>query len=475
MSTQFSRRRFLGSMASAAGVGSVPFGATLAAMGSAAAADGNDYKALICVFLTGGNDAYNTVLATDPGSWQQYQRYRSTPDGKSIALPQAGAAGGVLPIRPAAQHGQRTFALHPNLGPVKTLFEAGRLGIVANVGTLVAPTTVGAYRSGTATLPRELFSHNDQQSVWQSSMPEGASYGWGGRIADMVASGNSSNMFTCVSTSGNAVFATGQSIEQYQVDSAGVKPVLALDGYLFGTTRHPLRNIITSSATPNVLEQEYVAVVNKALQSQTFLAQSMAPSGGAGIPAPTDYTNPTTGQRGANPLAQQLQTVARIIAARSTLGTRRQVFFVSLTGFDTHDDQLVRHADLMARLAHGMSYFDQISGNLMGSNMRNNITLFTASDFGRTLVTNGDGTDHGWGGHHFVLGGAVKGGNIYGSFPSIGLGHNSDAGHGALLPSLSVDQYGATLAAWFGVPAAQLTSVFPNLVNFGSRNLGFMA
>lgn len=473
MTTPFSRRRFLASMAGAAGTRALPFAATLAAMGNAAAADGDDYKALICVFLTGGNDAYNTVLATDSVSWQQYERYRSG-GATSIALPPPGASGGVLPIAPSAPHTGRTFALHPNLGSVKSLFDAGRVGIVANVGTLVAPTTVGAYRSGTATLPRELFSHNDQQSVWQSSMPEGASYGWGGRMGDLLASGNSNNMFTCVSTAGNAVFVSGRNVSQYQVDAAGVKPVLSLDGYLFGTTRHPLRSIITNNGSSNVLEREYVAIVNKALQSQTFLGNAMAPSGGSGIPVPPTYIDPNTRRATVNPLAVQLQTVARVIAARGALGVRRQVFFVSLGGFDTHDNQRTRHADLMARLAHGMAYFDDISANLMGVNMRDKITLFTASDFGRTLVTNGDGTDHGWGGHHFVMGGAVQGRNIYGSFPAVGLGHDSDVGRGALLPNQSVEQYGATLARWFGVPDAQLATVFPNLPNFAQRNLGFM-
>lgn len=472
MEMNSSRRRFLGSALSFAGSSALPMLAGLGASANASAAD--DYKALICVFMTGGNDAYNTVLPTDAESWLNYQKYRSMANVGSIALAAASRPAGVLPITPAIAQGGRTFALHPQLEAVRALFEAGRLGIVANVGPLVQPTSILEYRNGTAVLPRELFSHNDQQSVWQSSQPEGASFGWGGRIADLAATANKNNMFTCVSTAENAVFVSGKTMTQYQLAAAGVPAVLSMQGTLFGAHNHPLARIITP-ASSNLFEKEYGAITKRALESQAVLASAMAANGAGGVPAPSLYTNPNTGARSINPLAQQLQTVARVIAGRHTLGVRRQVFYVSLSGFDTHANQKIRHADLMARLAHALAYFDGVTANLMGQNLRDRITTFTASDFGRTLVTNGDGTDHGWGGHHFVMGGAVKGGNIYGTFPEIGVGHRNDVGGGALLPTQSVDQYGATLANWFGVPNAQLNDIFPNLRNFRTRELGFMA
>jgi uncharacterized protein (DUF1501 family) len=466
-----SRRRFLASALSLGGATAIPTLAGLAASANAVAR--SDYKALVCVFLTGGNDAHNTVLATDDASWQQYQRYRASGGAASIALGAPGMSGGALPLWLSNPQPGRRFALHPQLGELIGLFDSMRLAIVPNVGPLVQPTTLAEYRNGTAVLPRELFSHNDQQSVWQSSQPEGAQYGWGGRLADMIAAGNSDNAFTSISTAENAVFATGRNIAQYQVSPGGVPSVLSLEGTLYGAHNHKLKQVITARSS-NPIAREYAAVTQRALDTQAVLSAAMSGAGAGGVPDPSLYVNPVTGVAGVNPLAVQLQTVARVIGGRAQLGVKRQVFFVSLGGFDTHANQRARHADLMAKLAHGLRYFYQTTGNLMGANMLDQVTLFTASDFGRTFVTNGDGTDHGWGGHHFVLGGAVRGRDIYGDFPGVGLGHQHDVGRGALLPSISVEQYGATLGRWFGVSDSALLDVFPNLVNFKTRNLGFM-
>jgi len=471
-SAQFSRRRFLGAMLSAAGTGAAPFAMNLAAMSPALAA-ASDYKALVCVFLHGGNDHYNTVLATDPTSWNAYTSLRNTGEMGSIHLPSVGQSGGILPINPSAPQAGRSFALHPQLGSIKALFEAGRLAVVANVGTLVAPISLAQYKVGSY-LPPKLFSHNDQQSMWQSCQPEGASYGWGGRIGDLLASSNSNTTFTCISAAGNAVFVSGRQIRQYQISNAGAVPVNQIDDYMFGTWSNPLRSIITAGSG-NMFSQEYSNVVKRSLDSQSTLSSGMARSGSGGVQEPTKFNNPKTGQAEVNPLAVQLQTVARVIAGRSTLGAKRQVFFVSIGGFDTHDGQRVNHAVLMAKLNHAFAWFDGVLSDLMGSDMRNAVTTFTASDFGRTLTSNGDGTDHGWGSHHFVMGGAVRGKNIYGSFPAIGLNHGLDVGQGALLPTISVEQYGGTLASWFGLSAAGIADVFPTLYRYSSQNLGFMA
>ena len=472
----FSRRRFLGSMLTLAGTGAAPFALNLAAMGNAAAQSAGDYKAMVCLFLNGGNDAFNTVLATDSASWNEYLRVRNTGGSDSIHLPGTGETGGVLPIVPATAQAGRSFALHPSLGPLKELFDGGRAAVVANVGTLIAPTTLAQYKAKSVALPPKLFSHNDQQSTWQSGQPEGASVGWGGRLGDLAVAGNANAMFTTISAAGNTVFLSGQQVRQFQVGQAGAVAIRGISANLFGTAAGTSAlQAILADAGNDLIEQEQKSAVQRAISSQSILSGAMLAAGPTGVPNPTSYINPTTGVAATNPLAVQLQTVARIIGGRSALGAKRQVFYVTLGGFDTHDRQKIQQADLMARLAHALAYFDTTLAALQGTDLRRQVTTFTASDFGRTFTSNGDGTDHGWGAHHFVVGGAVRGRDIYGAFPASGLGHALDVGSGSLLPTISVDQYGATLARWFGVPDSQLGEVFPNLANLTQRDLGFMS
>ena len=472
----FSRRRFLGSMLTLAGTGAAPFALNLAAMGNAAAQSAGDYKAMVCLFLNGGNDAFNTVLATDSASWNEYLRVRNTGGSDSIHLPGTGETGGVLPIVPATAQAGRSFALHPGLGPLKELFDGGRAAVVANVGTLIAPTTLAQYKAKSVALPPKLFSHNDQQSTWQSGQPEGASVGWGGRLGDLAVAGNANAMFTTISAAGNTVFLSGQQVRQFQVGQAGAVPIRGISANLYGSAAGTSAlQAILADAGNDLIEQEQKSAVQRAISSQSILSGAMLAAGPTGVPNPTSYINPATGVAATNPLAVQLQTVARIIGGRSALGAKRQVFYVTLGGFDTHDRQKIQQADLMARLAHALAYFDTILAALQGADLRRQVTTFTASDFGRTFTSNGDGTDHGWGAHHFVVGGAVRGRDIYGAFPASGLGHALDVGSGSLLPTISVDQYGATLAKWFGVPDSQLGEVFPNLANFTQRDLGFMS
>lgn len=470
------RRRFLGGMAALAGGSSLPFALNLAAMGTAAAQSAGDYKAVVCLFLNGGNDHFNTVLATDATSWNEYLRIRTTTDSGSIALPGLGATGGVLPIVPASAQAGRTYALHPAMQPLKDLFDAGRAAVVANVGTLVQPITLAQYKAGTG-VPARLFSHNDQQATWQSSQSEAsAASGWGGRMGDMLAAANGNASFTCISSSGNALFLSGRQVRQYQISGTSAVPIARLNDTLFGVPAgaNPLRQIVSGDQS-DLFQKEHAAVAGRAIGAQAALSGAMLATGATGVPDPTQYINPNTGAAGVNALAVQLQTVARIIGGRAALGVRRQVFYVGLGGFDTHDFQRVNQADLLARVAHAMAYFDGAMASLQGADMRKQVTLFTASDFGRTLTSNGDGTDHGWGAHHFVMGGAVRGRDIYGAMPVTGLKHDLDVGSGSLLPTTSVDQYGATLAAWFGLSAGQIADVFPNIGNFGARDLGFMA
>lgn len=477
--TNASRREFLrmSSMLSLVGGTAGPFALNLATMASAAAQTApGGYKALVCLFMYGANDQANTVLATDSASWTQYLSVRTTNEAGSIALPAVDTPNGVIPIVPNTTQAGRTFALHPNMVEMKTLFDSGRAAVISNVGPLVVPTTLTQYKAASVPLPAKLFSHNDQQSLWQAYAPEGARYGWGGRMGDLLAANNSNPIFTAISVSGNAVFLSGRNINQYQVTSSGAVAIGGLSGGLFGSSAatNPLKSVITGNGS-NLFQKEHAAVTNRSINAQSLLGPAMAPSGPTGVPEPTAYLNRATNAIGTNSLAVQLQTVARIIAARSALGAQRQVFFVSLGGFDTHDFQSKNQADLLARVSHAVSYFDGVLANLQGTDLRNQVTLFTASDFGRTFTSNGDGTDHGWGSHHFIVGGAVRGKNIYGDFPVTGLKHSQDVGSGSLLPQFSVDQYGATLANWFGLSATQINDVFPNITNFTQRNLGFMA
>ncbi len=503
------RRDFLraASVFSAGSLG-LPFGLNLATMGAASAqtAGVSDYKALICLFLAGGNDAANMLLPTDADSWARYTAARNQ-GSDPIALRAAGTVaegsaaagsparlGGVLPIVPATAHyvpgtsTVRGFALHPLLGDVQSLFNDGRLAVLANVGTLVQPTTKAQYKARSVALPTSLFSHNDQQSTWQAGATEGARIGWGGRMGDLWLSANgSAGAFTAISTAGNAVWLSGESVVQYQVTNSGPVKMSGVTGSLFGSSSASatLTSLISDTQASSIFARDYASVVKRSLDAQAVLAAAFASSEAVAVAAPTQYLNPVTGAAATNAVATQLQTVARMIAARNLLGLKRQVFFVSVGGFDTHDAQNRGQADLMARLSHALAYFDGalagIAGDGGAADVRHQATLFTASDFGRTYTTNGDGTDHGWGGHHFILGGAVKGRALYGSYPTVGVSGSTagfenpdEVGSGSWLPSTAVDQYSATLGKWFGISDANLDLLFPNLGNFGTRDLGFL-
>jgi len=483
-----SRREFLrraSLIAGSVGPAGVPFAMNLAAMNTAAAQTA-DYKAIVCLFLYGGNDSANMVLPTDTASWNTYTTVRNTgtdpialravgtaPDAAAAAASPA-ALGGVLPVVPNftafAENNARTFALHPSMTEMQSLFGQSRLGIIANAGPLVQPMTKAEYQSNTTKKrPAKLFSHNDQQSMWQALGPEGARIGWGGRFGDLVAGGNTNTVFTSISAGGNAVFMTGQNVFQYQVGSNGATAIGNITGNLFGSTvaATNYRAIITQTNATHLMAREQSVITKRSIDAQAAFQTAYAAST---VAAPTQYMRPSSRTLANNDLAVQLQTVTRIIGARAGLGATRQVFFVSMGGFDTHDNQNRGQADLMARLSHAIGYFDTA---LAAIGMRDKVALFTGSDFGRTFTTNGDGTDHGWGAHHFVYGGAVKGKEVYGRFPQVGLSQPDEVGSGSFLPGVSVDQIGATLGKWFGVSDTDLNIVFPNLKNF-NPNLGFI-
>ena len=445
-----SRRNFLGWSARMAALGTgAPFAVNLAALGAASAQAANDYKALVCIFLYGGNDNHNTVIPYDAASYAGYQNARG-----GIARPR----DPLLPLTPLSNLGGRQFALPPELLPLATLFDAGRAAIVANVGPLLRPTTRAQYQNRSVPLPPKLFSHNDQQSVWQASVPEGAQYGWGGRIGDVLASANAKSTFTSISISGNAVWASGQATQQYQIGPGGAVTVNSLaNASLFGsaTASQLLRRLVTEPRT-HVLENDHTRLIQRGLTANQDLQAAMA-----GMP-PLQTVFPDGG------LAAQLKMAARLIAARNGVGAKRQVIFVSMGGFDNHAFLSATHPPLLTQLGAAISAFDAALGEL---NVRDQVTTFTASDFGRTLTSNGDGSDHGWGAHHFVVGGAVRGRDICGQFPAVALGTNEDAGQGRLIPTTSVDQYAASFARWMGLSDTQLADVLPNLQHFSPTTL----
>jgi uncharacterized protein (DUF1501 family) len=467
-----SRRQFMktASYAAMAGVTASPTlhsMRALAAMTSHAAAPSSDYQALVCVYLQGGNDGHGTLIATDPDSFAAFTQARSGAEGLAYPLSQ------LLPIVPTTPQSGRTFALNPYLTGVQNLFNAGRAALVANTGTLIAPVTKDQWNQGSAPLPRSLFSHFDQTNAWEAIAADGANRGWGGRMADLIESMNTNSSFTCISTSGTTLFLSGQTAFQLRVTSAGALAANGLANPLFGSAQGTaaLQSII-SADDANLFAKEYAVVVRRSLAAQAALAAAMVPAGVGGVPNPAQFLDPATGKLTDNNLASSLQTVARVIAGRSALGVSRQIFFVELGGFDTHDTQAKRLSTLLSQLGAAFEYFDQL---MITAGLSSQVTLFTVSDFGRTLTANSDGTDHGWGSHHIVAGGGVAGQNIYGQYPVIGVNQVNDVGAGRLIPTTAVEQYGGTLGRWMGLSDSQVREVFPNFGNFGSSPyLGLM-
>jgi uncharacterized protein (DUF1501 family) len=423
----------------------------------------SDYRAIVCVFLYGANDHYNTVLPYDQSSYNGYASVRTPTDvdGNGIGLPRAS----LLPIVPVTSQGSgREFALNPALAGIKQLFDSGKAAVMANVGPLITSTSLAQFTAQNVPLPPKLFSHNDQQSVWQSLSAEGATLGWGGRIGDALAANNSDSLFTCINAFGNAVWMAGRNTVQYQVNTSDTVST-AIAGLskptLFGSSSavQTLQSIVSAS-DQGLLASDHANIVKRSVEANQKVQSALS------TVAPL-----TTAFEATNSLAAQLKSIARLISARAAFGAQRQVFFVGLGGFDLHDGLIAKHAPLLTLVDSAMKSFYDATVEL---GVSNNVTTFTASDFGRTLTSNGDGSDHGWGSYHFAVGGAVKGKDIYGSMPITALGTTTDAGGGRLLPTTAVDQYAATLARWMGVSETGIRDVLPNLGNFSNTDLGFM-
>ena len=445
----FSRRGFI--KIGAASVGSLalrPFG-LLPALAQAGPAE---YRALVCVFLFGGNDSNNMVIPVDDDNYKAYSSLRGNLvlAGPNLTDPVYAASGGA------------PYAFHSDLHELSSMFSNKELAVVANVGSLVQPTTRDQYLRQVAPLPINLFSHSDQQVQWQTSIPAGNSpTGWAGRVADIVALQNPSKFPTFFSLAGNSLMGTGVSTQP-----VALSPGQSLDLAGFTNTsasqirRAALQSLLTMN-TGVKLSQAANGVMADSIADAQALDSALGKSGAL----TTSF--PNTG------LGKQLAQVAQIIKVRDGLGMRRQIFFCALGGFDTHTGEIAAHKTLYPQLSQALAAF----GNAMAElGTQQQVTTFTESDFSRTFqATSGDGSDHAWGSHHLVMGGAVRGGDIYGKFPAFQLGGPDDADtRGRWIPTTAIDQYGATLCSWFGIDDSQLPAVFPYLANFGSQKMGFM-
>jgi uncharacterized protein (DUF1501 family) len=441
-----SRRRFLGE-ASCAAVGSTALYSSLLNLrmtSTAAAANLNpddDYKALVCLFLAGGNDSYNMLV---PNNASAYAEYKNTRD--NIALEKTD----LLPITSNGK-GQpySEFGIHPGMPEFRDLYNSNDLAFVANVGTLVHPTTKSDYNNKRS-LPSGLFSHSDQQVHWQTSVPQvkGSSPGgWGGRTADLLMAMNEDSQVSMnISLSGVNIFQVGNEAFAY---------ISGLEG---GTDMVGYTDPFQKAAIDGLLEEHYKNLFTRTFAKNTrrFIDSSIAFN--AAI-EPIDIFTPVPPTQ----LAQRFKMVARTIAARKTLNMKRQTFFIRAGGWDHHSEVNNAQGLMLPEISQAVKYFKDA---LQEIGMTDNVVTFTASDFGRTLTSNGVGSDHAWGGNHIVMGGPVNGGEIYGTYPSLVLGSSQEVGRGRLIPTTSVDAYSSEIARWFGVSSSEMDTVFPNIRNF---------
>lgn len=461
MPTLLTRRNFLGSTACStmSTVGLLNTLLTLRTI-NAVAADtvpaNEPYKALVCVFLYGGNDSNNLLMPRESSAHAKYVASRTV-----LGIP----TSGILPLNALNDNGLQ-LGLHSAMTGCRDLFNQGKLALLSNVGTLIAPATLSDYRNGTAAIPENLFSHSDQQMAWQTSAStQNAAYtqtGWGARMAEAIVSTHGrSSVSMLVSLAGNNFFQVGKTMLPFRPGPGGTPTFkLGQSSRTQDVTRYTAFRSLLNAEYANLMEDAFADLSNKSIiEADTINAALQGTSAFNMIPN--------------SGLGQQLRTVAKLVQAQGPLGMTRQIFFVATGGFDTHGPQIDDHANLLGGVSAAMKGFQDALDSI---NMGSAVTTFTASDFNRTYDSNGRGSDHGWGGHHMVMGGAVNGQRHYGAYPDpdITTGNNPlDTGRGRWVPTTSVDQLAATMAKWFGLNDSQIRDVFPNIINFDA-NLGFM-
>lgn len=444
-----SRRRFLGEM-SCAGVGTTSLLSSilnLRLVGDLAAAEppaNDEYRALVCVFLAGGNDSFNMLTPVDETGYAQYAATRM-----DVALPQ----NRFLPLGDNIPDG-RSLGLQDSMPGLHNLYAAGKAAFIANVGTLVEPTTLASFQNGVANLPHGLFSHSDQQMHWQSSLPDNPApgTGWAGRMGDLLTELNGVGPVSMnLSLNGINLFQSGTSVAPFAVNTSGAVEMSFWNNGFYLPRRQAIESILAAQYQ-NAFERTFATMKRDAISANVAYKSALAAAPVIGSP----FTS-------ANPLSSQLKIVAQTISARGLLAKKRQTFFVYLGGWDMHSSIEANHPGLLSTVSTALTEFQAAIAEL---GLENQVTLFSASDFARTLVSNGNGTDHAWGGNQFVVGGAVNGGKVYGTYPELALGSSLDTGRGRLIPTTSVDEYFAELALWMGVSPSNLSLVFPNLTRF---------
>lgn len=419
-----------------------------------------DYRALVCIFLFGGNDANNMLVPNDTAGYANYLAKRGAVASGGLALDQ----GSLLPITSKTQqNGQTAFGLHTNLPEVQALYNSGQLAFLANVGPLSQPVTRAQFQANSLPVPANLFSHADQQQQWQSLELDGFyKTGWAGRLADNLGTFNTGAVFPPItSVAGSAIFCTGSQTQPYAMIPGTTPGLSGFDSSAAATARlQALQQLLTFDTGVSLIQSTSSITTNSLADSKT-LSAALASS------TPLATTFPGTSIGG------QLKQVAQLIAVRSSLSLSRQVFFCSLGGFDTHSNQISTQQTLFSQLSQAMSDFYSATVEL---NLAQNVTTFTMSDFSRTYQPASDGgSDHAWGSVQMIMGGAVAGGDIYGTMPVFTPGGPSDVGsNGRWIPTTPIDQYGATLANWFGVPSTDFAAIFPNLANFSTQTLSFL-
>jgi uncharacterized protein (DUF1501 family) len=462
-----------------------------------------DYKALICIFLQGGNDSNNLVVPTISSEWQNYSTIR-TP---VLAIPNSDGSGATaIALNNLTQDGH-TYGMHPAAPELAALFNAGSLGVVFNVGTLVYPITKAQLASGSVPVPPQLYSHADQQVQWQTSIPDRPpTTGWGGRCADLLDTYNPKNgsndvLSLAISLAGSNVYEVGATTSQYAVSTNGVVALNTALGPSAARTAQTanLNNLLGIDAIQqNMLVNNYALALEHALSAGSGLSTALSASPMATYwkTFPTTVTVPNAGGTFTSSMLAQMKMVAQVIEAGyrpGGLGMKRQIFFVQVGGYDTHTNQtensgattvnnakvvIGAQASLFAELSQSINALNNaltaIGTQYSDSAFPQRVTAFTSSDFGRTFPSNSQGSDHGWGSHHVVFGGAVQGQRTYGTFPSLVVGGPDDTGTGRWIPTTAVDEYAATIATWFGVDSSNLSTVFPNIGRFATSNMGFL-